>query len=771
MKISFRQGIVRHQTDTMGTPTFLNVSGGYVSIVVSPDPTIMAFIHGTKDYLYTERQSIAQAWGPFAPGQDQWLYWQLNPSTGIREFGSTSLEPIESPAMPTSPSIGQMWFNTTQNLWYEWSGSSWVEVIRVFACRLENGTTPRSMSINSPAFTGTQVGLTQSKRIGALAFDNAGNPIRTGDRKFFTTEDAFVTGVASGAQLRVNNIVLPAIAQEPLAEYSVVEYYDFNKLQHARPLNQGRKVFGFIEEDAHTGEVVNFVLEGMIVNEDWDWVAAGADVNDPVYADDAGLISLTPEIPDQIPVGMVTGRHEILFTPRLFPQIDAHITISQTFLELTDTPVDYTGLAGRFVRVNPSENGLDFGIVDQDVEWGEITGPLSAQVDLQAALDAKSNIGHTHVEADITDLDKYTQAAVDGYLALKSDVSHGHSISDVVGLQTALNAKAEDGANVGGGEGLYRDKTTTTLNFKSLVAGTNITLTPGADTVTIDAAGGGSGLPASTQECNILIADNAGGWAEAAPPELPRPFSVSMYAHTGSALSDSFVPWHTEGITDRCVLLDYGSQAHCEPNATGYDTEEYFEIFKNGSSIGGVKYTENSQTSAVMDFPLTEFDIGDRLTVNVAPGVNKNNLDDLMLSFRMIRLPRVPCAAPLSVSWDQSSYYGGDPFSLIIQGVYTHIEYACVGMSDDGGHTWYPADRGYSLGYTSGFGSYGYAFEYYYGSTNGTTGDQREYVVSTETTGTILSVYGSGVSALWRATVFGPGGYATATAQWDMLVA
>ena len=34
---------------------------------------------------------------------------------------------------------------------------------------------------------------------------------------------------------------------------------------------------------------------------------------------------------------------------------------------------------------------------------------------LQAALDGKSNTGHTHTEADVTDLDKYTQAQVDAF--------------------------------------------------------------------------------------------------------------------------------------------------------------------------------------------------------------------------------------------------------------------------------------------------------------------------------------------------------------------
>ena len=45
-----------------------------------------------------------------------------------------------------------------------------------------------------------------------------------------------------------------------------------------------------------------------------------------------------------------------------------------------------------------------------------------------------------------------------------------------------------DGANVGGGDGeIYRDKTTKFINFKTIVGGTNCTVTNGTDTVTIDA--------------------------------------------------------------------------------------------------------------------------------------------------------------------------------------------------------------------------------------------------------------------------------------------
>ena len=90
MRLSFRQGIVRYQQDTLGTPTFLNVVSGYVSLIASNEPTVVAFAHGQKDYLYTERQTQNNAWGPFIPGNDQWLYWQVDGSSeapgGARQF-------------------------------------------------------------------------------------------------------------------------------------------------------------------------------------------------------------------------------------------------------------------------------------------------------------------------------------------------------------------------------------------------------------------------------------------------------------------------------------------------------------------------------------------------------------------------------------------------------------------------------------------------------------------------------------------------------------
>ena len=463
MRISFRQGIVRHQTDVNNNPTFLQKTGNFITLNVSPDFTIIAFAHGDADYLYSESVTVQNAWGPFIDTNiDYWLYWDLNMVTGVVTHGFTTKEPVES---ATAPQVfpndpGQMWWDTTKNKMFEWNGAAWIEKIRVFACKLEDGTNIVSMSINAPSFVGTQVGLNQTVFAGALIFDHTGKPIRTGDNKqFFTTEYVFTSGVPTGASLRVNNILIPGQAVQPIGAYNVVQLTDFNKIMPADPLQQGRAVYGIIEEDAHQGDVVNYVTEGVIYNEQWDWVAEGATVNTPVYVETGGNITLQSNIPNQLPIGVVIDRQSILFAPGMFPQV----TISAaggdhgelSGLEDDDHPQYHTDARGD-ARYYTQEQ-LNLGVLDtryyteseidnllsgksnishthaglippgggpNDVltkvsasdydftwapggsgggAWGSITGTLSDQTDLQNALNGKAPVVHQHVKADIID--------------------------------------------------------------------------------------------------------------------------------------------------------------------------------------------------------------------------------------------------------------------------------------------------------------------------------------------------------------------------------
>ena len=82
MRLSFRHGIIRCQTDYTGTPTFLRKSslgGEFIDLIVSPDPTIISIAHQGANYLIEETKTVTHAWGPFAPhGITQYLYWDIS---------------------------------------------------------------------------------------------------------------------------------------------------------------------------------------------------------------------------------------------------------------------------------------------------------------------------------------------------------------------------------------------------------------------------------------------------------------------------------------------------------------------------------------------------------------------------------------------------------------------------------------------------------------------------------------------------------------------
>lgn len=98
MKISFRQGIISHQSG--GSPFYLNQSGS-VSIMASNKPLLMTIAHKKSNYTYSEDFQVDSAWvGPFLPNKRYWLYFDFNPMTFQRTFGITDIEPIVQSVSP-----------------------------------------------------------------------------------------------------------------------------------------------------------------------------------------------------------------------------------------------------------------------------------------------------------------------------------------------------------------------------------------------------------------------------------------------------------------------------------------------------------------------------------------------------------------------------------------------------------------------------------------------------------------------------------------------
>ena len=67
-------------------------------------------------------------------------------------------------------------------------------------------------------------------------------------------------------------------------------------------------------------------------------------------------------------------------------------------------------------------------------------------------------------------------------------------MSSDIGVNTDIGGgQAADAINIGAGVGIFAGKVSEVLQFKSLVAGTNITLTPSGDEILIGSTGGGGG--------------------------------------------------------------------------------------------------------------------------------------------------------------------------------------------------------------------------------------------------------------------------------------
>lgn len=306
MIVPFRQGIVRCLD-----AGFLTVGPTYVTLNVVDTPALISFAHGSVDYLFVEQQPATNAWGPITPGVDQWLFWDIDLRTGRRSFGITLVKPLHQNVPPTAPVNDQHWFDTTTVTMKVWNSAvnRWIEKIRVFACELDGGTTPVSMSANSPAFVGTQAGLSMEYPAGVILFDVAtGNPLRTADNKFLTGETKLQATTGATSSIKTEALIVEAEAQDNLSAYTVVKFKDFGKIEAADQFTTSTpQQFGIIETNAVIGDIVTVTTTGVISSPTWEWTS----VNALLYVDSQGQLTTT-QTGTLPPVGIVIDVSKIL---------------------------------------------------------------------------------------------------------------------------------------------------------------------------------------------------------------------------------------------------------------------------------------------------------------------------------------------------------------------------------------------------------------------------------------------------------------------------
>lgn len=349
MQLRFRQGIV------FAPAGFLLVQGQRVSIRMPASSKVMLTISdsGTTpntqtNYLFVETQNVDDAWiGPFTAGNDYWLYWDLDILTGKRTFGHTLYEPVSQPTPPQNPNNDQHWFDTIGNNMKVWNSTTgrWTRRVRVFACKLSNGSVPISMSINSTApyndFIGTQIGalVGQGANAGSLLFDSFGKVLRKSDGTFFTTEDQSVAAVADATQVKVGSIIISAKADTPMSAYTIVRFTSYDTISPAYGVNLDKYPYGIILSPVGANDATNVVTSGIVENENWDFEHLGWPVNTPVYV---GIDSKITNIPQPLPgvFGSVVGRSSILIRPASIAESDTNISLNNLDDVVIVNPVD-----------------------------------------------------------------------------------------------------------------------------------------------------------------------------------------------------------------------------------------------------------------------------------------------------------------------------------------------------------------------------------------------------------------------------------------------
>jgi len=165
----------------------------------------------------------------------------------------------------------------------------------------------------------------------------------------------------------------------------------------------------------------------------WGTVAGGGggsgDMTKAVYDTDSdGIVDAA----ESAPWAGLTG------VPATFPpSAHSHVAANVSdFAEAVDDRVAALLSAGSNIGLsyNDAINQLVISYTGAAAAWGSITGTLSAQTDLQTALDGKSATGHTHVAANVTDFAEAVDDRVNALFVAGTNITF--SYNDAAGTFT-----------------------------------------------------------------------------------------------------------------------------------------------------------------------------------------------------------------------------------------------------------------------------------------------------------------------------------------------
>jgi len=383
MRLLFRQGIVRYPYSG-SIQQFLAVVGSDVGLKADNGPIEVTLAHRNTNYLHIENATIDDAWPSFAVSTDQWLYWDINLTTGARTFGSTLIEPVFGPTEPVSPVADLHWYDTTNEIMFVYQSGAFVEVVRVFAAKFDGVTTFTSLSAGLPnlSFAGSQVGITNfSNLTGRIVFDDSGAVIKRSSGELFTTEDQFFATGSRVNSVRLESNINFATANVSLGAYNIVKYVASGKVSPAGKDDVGNTVLGVVTEGAGIGDSVSVILQGIITNPSWNWT--DATIGNELWVSASGTFTQTdPNVSGTIPVARILSRTEIIFEQGL-------------------GGIGKTGPAGVSANATPSTIS-QLGVVFLSAAPDDPESPIAVGTNDSRLTDARAPTAHNQAASTIT---------------------------------------------------------------------------------------------------------------------------------------------------------------------------------------------------------------------------------------------------------------------------------------------------------------------------------------------------------------------------------
>lgn len=198
------------------------------------------------------------------------------------------------------------------------------------------------------------------------------------------------------------------------------------------------------------------------------------------------------------------------------------------YLKETDAAISYAPLSHTTNLSNPhsvTKAQVGLGSVDNT---SDLAKPISTAT--QTALNGKADTAHTHTALNITDFSEAVDDRVASLLVAGTNITLTYS--DVANTLTVdatggAGGEANTASNLGAGNGVFAQKDGVDLQFKSLVAGSNVTLTPDANTITIASTGGGSSFTTTTTATSKTLANFERCFVTAATQTITLPATPS----------------------------------------------------------------------------------------------------------------------------------------------------------------------------------------------------------------------------------------------------